>query len=749
MAPTKKREARENNYYNVGVQGRKTGITLADKGVYDEHGLEPISGIFSSPERSPPKQGNDATGSGSMEIQESSMPELTTSHQILRNNRTLLPPPRSRSPKKTNLGSSPRRQSSMAPRGSSPPPSSPIRDSAQPIARRLDFEQDESSLQETPALSGSGARRGKRSDVYDIPEEESPGPAESAIFEESIVQEEITANELGIAAEESFVAQIGGDESMADDQVVEDLEELDREEESGIVPEPPKEKAKRGRKRKSDVVEVSEGEQEPAEKPRKRGRPTAAQASESQKSKKTAPAERRRSQRVSDVSELDAPVDESIDQSEQVEEVPVAPKRRGRPPKVQPVSEQENSIVEAPVDDSVDQSEQVEEAPAPKKRGRPAKAQPSGEQDDSIVEAQADDPVDQSKQVEEAPAQKKRGRPAKAQPNGDKATSSASASASAKPAKKPNAEFTKPAKPVGRPKANAESKAKSASAEPRSNGVSKSKTPQAESEEAGKLVDAYGNPLSRKDIDQISATSAGSRFGRGRHLSVFREMDPDNVARIGRTGRHRVAPIDFWKNDHISYDPDGSMSSIVKSQAVEEERRPNKKSSYKSKKRALTVVEEEEIELDPWEEQGTLVGNFRGFDTVGEVPSNDIIEDTIAWNERGVEPVAVGDGGFKYAKIGSIGNFFNWGLIELGPDQMKRTKNSRYMHMIFNVQSGTVEVRVHENEFTVHKQGVWQVPRANEWSITTGNTYSIKNIGSGTARVFFAQARELHVEEAE
>jgi len=50
---------------------RKTGITLADKGVYDEHGLEPISGIFSSPERSPPKRGGNATGSESMEIQES------------------------------------------------------------------------------------------------------------------------------------------------------------------------------------------------------------------------------------------------------------------------------------------------------------------------------------------------------------------------------------------------------------------------------------------------------------------------------------------------------------------------------------------------------------------------------------------------------------------------------------------------------------------------------------------------------
>jgi hypothetical protein len=50
---------------------RKTGITLADRGVYDEHGLEPISGIFSSPEKSPPKRGGTMTASESMDIQES------------------------------------------------------------------------------------------------------------------------------------------------------------------------------------------------------------------------------------------------------------------------------------------------------------------------------------------------------------------------------------------------------------------------------------------------------------------------------------------------------------------------------------------------------------------------------------------------------------------------------------------------------------------------------------------------------
>jgi centromere protein C len=86
MAPQRKRDNRENAYFNVGVQGRsvnkqsprrstdskcrKTGITLEER-TRDEHGIEAISGIFSSPEKSPPKRGSTVTGSESMEIQES------------------------------------------------------------------------------------------------------------------------------------------------------------------------------------------------------------------------------------------------------------------------------------------------------------------------------------------------------------------------------------------------------------------------------------------------------------------------------------------------------------------------------------------------------------------------------------------------------------------------------------------------------------------------------------------------------
>ena len=71
MAPSKVNK-READYSNIGVAGRyvtglregamsltdsrKTGITLKDSGIRDEHGLEPIDGIFSSPEKSPVKQ---------------------------------------------------------------------------------------------------------------------------------------------------------------------------------------------------------------------------------------------------------------------------------------------------------------------------------------------------------------------------------------------------------------------------------------------------------------------------------------------------------------------------------------------------------------------------------------------------------------------------------------------------------------------------------------------------------------------
>ncbi|KAF9701190.1 hypothetical protein EKO04_000326 [Ascochyta lentis] len=673
MAPQRKRDNRENTFFNVGVQGRKTGITLEER-ARDDNGLEAISGIFSSPDKSPPKRGSTNNASESMDIQDSSIPNITTSAAILRNNRTHLPPPRSRSPMKTALGSSPRRQSSMAPRGSSVAPSSPIRATSHPaVARRLDFDEEEEdvSLQETPALSGSGQRRGKRNDIYTL--EQSPSRQHSAVLEESELQEEITANneeeELPVMTEfeESFVAQIG-DDSVTGVNAIESLLEEEIQVEEEIVQEPVKEKVKRGRKRKSDLAAVADEESPKPSKTRKRGAAAAPASEPTKKGKKATAATvvpSRRSKRVSDVSEKEPSIpgeasamDTSIvaDVSEQFEEVPVAPKRRGRPPKVQ-------------------------------------------------------------KNAEDEPA----------------APAKTSKKAAAKEAAKEKAEpiFKKPLKPVAVPKEKPVPKGKE-----NAKGAEK-----ISKDDAGRPVDLYGNPISKADIERMSMTSVGSRYGRGRHLSVFREMEPDAIARVGRTGRHRVAPIDFWKNDRINYNHDGSMATVVKAPSPDPVTRT---STYykKGKKKSLTVLEEEEVELDPWEENdGFLTGNYKDYDPANEFTSPGLVEGVLAWSEKGIKPEAVGDGSFQYARIGGSGpaGFLNWGMIELRADQMKRSKNSRKMHMVFNVQSGAVEVKVHENEFTVHKGGIWQVPR--------GNTYSIKNVGSATARIFFAQARETFADE--
>ena len=92
-------------------------------------------------------------------------------------------------------------------------------------------------------------------------------------------------------------------------------------------------------------------------------------------------------------------------------------------------------------------------------------------------------------------------------------------------------------------------------------------------------------------------------------------------------------------------------------------------------------------------------------------PINFFLEE-LAWADKGLKPADVPDAQFKFIKLGHVpGNFFNFGVIDLPVSGVKRTKNARKMHMMFVVISGAVMVRVHENEFTIHKGGIWQVPR--------------------------------------
>ncbi|KAH0541856.1 hypothetical protein FGG08_003661, partial [Glutinoglossum americanum] len=128
MAPAgnaKKRD-RGANFLDLGVAGRRTGVTLKDTGIRDEYGLEPIEGIFSSPTKSPEKsptrkngaaQNSTLTTEEEMDIGSSTAPEPTD--VLSERRRTINPPPRARSPIKTFLNSPAKRGSSAGPISSS------------------------------------------------------------------------------------------------------------------------------------------------------------------------------------------------------------------------------------------------------------------------------------------------------------------------------------------------------------------------------------------------------------------------------------------------------------------------------------------------------------------------------------------------------------------------------------------------------------------------------------------------------
>ncbi|KAH8704273.1 kinetochore CENP-C fungal-like protein [Talaromyces proteolyticus] len=114
MAPRGAPKARDYDYSNVGKQGRRTGITLKE-GRLDEHGMEELDGVFSSPEKSPVRvngmhTGNDTImGSEGMSMDEDEAPDPADFLRPGNRRSPYLPPPVSRSPRKSGLSGSPRR----------------------------------------------------------------------------------------------------------------------------------------------------------------------------------------------------------------------------------------------------------------------------------------------------------------------------------------------------------------------------------------------------------------------------------------------------------------------------------------------------------------------------------------------------------------------------------------------------------------------------------------------------------------
>ncbi|KAE9967933.1 hypothetical protein BLS_006102 [Venturia inaequalis] len=740
-SPGRKKRDRDNQFFEVGVQGRKTGITLP-VGQKDEHGIEDLDGIFSSPEKESPRRqnGNTTLSSSSMDLAQSSVPEPTevlSTRRILKSSKTTFPPPLGRSPYKTNIDRDDRASSHPA------------------VSRRLDFSVDDTSVAQSPLRQP--ARRGNgrpRKDLYRLTV--SPSSPEVRNQEQDILEEEeedTTVPEETIEptmdTEEATEMPTNGnyenEEPMFDDSMQLLNDEIEEPEQLPLSSPSVLRKSRYHAAEAETTLDQAEGGEDTSinSDPRRRPRTRNSLANSDSVSspavvarkapaknaplQKAAPAPGRGRKGKSNLlmSALAPHLEDSVASSpelpEEIEEPtvleesqddtpieePVVAKKRGRPAKAAPIEASDESIVEtapppkkrgrAPKPPVETHAESPAEPAKTKKRGRPARTP-----DQSIIEAAV--PAADESTVEPAP-KKKRGRPARIE--------------------------EEPSRPAKKAKTSAQSSAATGS---KLGPPAPKKKPIARS--------APDSPPKRS----VRAPSvASTAFAGARSHTVLREATPfeEEATRKTRSGRSVIAPVRNWLGEKIEYERDGTKKVLKKAEQVDVPRieRTRTVSAAPRKKRkaaaSMDVIEEEEEQtLEDWEERQETIRIFvQQWDPVNATAADSEEEQAIAYGVHSLPIEMVGGGAkFAFTKTHSS-HFFGTGIMEIPPGGYKMKKNSRKMTMAFFMHTGKVDVVVADDEFTISKGGIFHVPR--------GNTYSIHNPREHMARIFFAQGCQI------
>ncbi|PHH66670.1 hypothetical protein CDD81_6507 [Ophiocordyceps australis] len=225
MAPRAKRGDTDapQAFHELGVRGRKTGVSLPEGGERDEHGMQHLDGIFSPADARPTNGAADSEGED-MDIDSSAGPGPWT---MLQNQRSRLSIPKSRSPIKTKLNSPARR---MPPAEAQSAQRSAASDD-QPLSRKLDFGSKAKPAAKDPHGVNGAARDSRREADQDAHVEV------SGMEEESLFLVDASTENLDQSTGRVEVPKRGGMEE----------EEEEEEDEDVVVPAP----RRRGRPRKN------------------------------------------------------------------------------------------------------------------------------------------------------------------------------------------------------------------------------------------------------------------------------------------------------------------------------------------------------------------------------------------------------------------------------------------------------------------------------------------------------------------
>ncbi|KAI8630861.1 hypothetical protein F5Y19DRAFT_36703 [Xylariaceae sp. FL1651] len=411
--------------------------------------------------------------------------------------------------------------------------------------------------------------------------------------------------------------------------------------------------------------------------------------------------------------------DEIRDETSMIQEIKSArkskpPGRRGRKPKIT-IEKGNEDVIDASVSVTTDENDAVKEPPV-KRRGRP-KAAPRQEAKEPTPPTDPSPPLKTSK----------RGRPARTSIGDVEEGSNAGA------------------REVKRQKTEIDAK-KSTSSKPAA-AKEKSK-PGRKRKSSGTGVDS---PMIQR----------GPPLPRSRGLVTVRREESTDM-RTTRSGRASYKPLEWWKGEHVEYDEDNAnifddvagkrhfkmptVKGVVRTEESQEAapKRRGRPPTGRRPGRRPSMIQEEDIEREEWEDNpGRVTGEViywypeHEFEPPDDEDQVEVVPEELAISENAIQLKDIKDATFRFAKTLTL-PFFGSGIVDLPPGAEKRPKNSRKMHLVFFVHTGSVQVTIAQTTFGIAKGGMFFVPR--------GNHYSILNESDRHARIFFAQGCEVLVQ---
>ncbi|KAF9116650.1 hypothetical protein BGX27_000569 [Mortierella sp. AM989] len=227
---------------------------------------------------------------------------------------------------------------------------------------------------------------------------------------------------------------------------------------------------------------------------------------------------------------------------------------------------------------------------------------------------------------------------------------------------------------------------------------------------------------------------------------------------VRRSHRTKITPLEFWKNERVVIEKDSASVPVIKAvlRAPPEESLPKgskrKRATGSSSSKRGTVLPlqrrrqkqtqatEEEDEIDSSLEE--YVDNSRnGMGLKDEVANkraevlvfgtDKVTSQVIAESKDSLQFRDVEGGEYLFHRGLEDANSLASGIIKIKPGGRKPTINSNGSSMVFFVIKGLVQVTVHETEFVVSTGGRFLVP--------SGNQYGISNLSKKDSLLFFTR----------